>query len=214
MLPVRDKALTRLTHQAIILWAGPKHSGKTSSAARLVEEAGNRGFIVAGCLAPSVYAGDVLRGFDLVNLRSGRRAPLARRAIEPRQDRSFHFLPDGLSLGEESLGPPATKDADLIIVDEYGPRELKSHLWRRATDRLMTSTDAVLLLIVREELVGEVLRLYEGPATRKLAALAPESVDEVLTLLENRCRLSSQPSEAREPAADSVRDPEAERRME
>jgi nucleoside-triphosphatase len=170
----------------IILWTGPKHSGKTSSAARLVETARDRGFIVAGCLAPSVYVGNVLLGFDLVNLRSGVRAPLARRHSGHPQDQSFHFLPDGLSLGNEALGPTATKDADLIIVDEYGPWELKSQLWREATDRLMTSADAVLLLVVREELVDEVLRLYAGPATRKLAALLPESVDEVLALLENR----------------------------
>jgi nucleoside-triphosphatase THEP1 len=139
-----------------------------------------------------VYAQDVLLGFDLVNLCSGRRAPLARRNTGPRQDRSFHFLADGLRLGDEALGPPATRDADLIVVDEYGPWELKSRLWRRATDRLMTSVDAVLLLVVREELVDEVLRLYTGPATRKLAALAPESVEEVLAILENRRRSPSQ----------------------
>jgi nucleoside-triphosphatase THEP1 len=183
MSPSRDK---ELTPRSIILWTGPKHSGKTTSAARLVEAARCRGFLVAGCLAPSVHADDVLFGFDLVDLTSGERAPLTRRTIEQGQHGSFQFLADGLSLGEEALGPPATEDADLIIVDEYGPRELKSQLWRRATDRLMSSTDAVLLLVVREELVDEVLRLYAGPATRKLDALVPESVDEVLTLLENR----------------------------
>jgi len=186
MFPARDKELTRRTPQSIVLWVGPKHSGKTGSAARLVAMAQDRGFTVAGCLAPSVYADDVLLGFDLLNLRNGARAPLARRDVKHPRDRSFHFLPDGLSLGEESLGPPATKDADLIIVDEYGPRELKSQLWRCATDRLMTSTDAVLLLVVRDELADEVQRLYAGPATRRLAALTRESVDEVLTLLESR----------------------------
>jgi len=209
---------------SIILWTGPKHSGKTSSADRLVQAARGRGFIVAGCLAPSLYADGVLLGFDLVNLRSGARAPLARRSIGPQQDRSFHFLADGLSLGNEALGPPATEDADLILVDEYGPWELKSQLWRHATDRLVTGNaalrsgcfqkanrdrapkpdisglgtpiggpGAVLLLVVREELVDEVLQLYAGPTTRKLAALAPESVAEVLTLLENRRRSSSRP---------------------
>lgn len=191
MSPARDEGLTRLAPRWIILWAGPKHSGKTTSAGRLVQTARGRRFIVAGCLAPSVYAQDVLLGFDLVNLRSGQRAPLARRDLEHREDRPFHFLAEGLRLGDEALGPSATRDADLIIVDEYGPWELKSHLWRRATDRLMTSVNAVLLLVVREELVDEVLRLYTGPATRKLAALAPESVEEVLAILENRRRSSS-----------------------
>jgi hypothetical protein len=49
---------------------------------------------------------------------------------------------------------------------------------------------AVLLLVVREKLVDEVLRLYAGPATRKLAALAPESVEAVLAILEDRCQSS------------------------
>ncbi len=178
----------RRTPHSIILWTGPKHSGKTSGVERLVGVARGRGFTVAGCLAPSVYAGDVLLGFDLVNLRSGARAPLARRHIEQAHDRSFRFRAEGLCLGREALGPLATRGADVIIVDEYGPRELKSQLWRRATDRLMTSTDALVLLVVREELADEVLRLYEGPATRKLAALMPASVDEVLAVLENRRR--------------------------
>jgi nucleoside-triphosphatase THEP1 len=196
MLPARDKGLTRLTPQSIILWAGPKHSGKTTSAERLVQAARDRGFLVAGCLAPSVYVDGVLLGFDLVHLRNGARAPLARRHIEPAQDQSFHFLSDGQNLGEEALGPRATKDADLIIIDEYGPWELRSQLWRRATDRLMTSTDAVVLLVVRDELVGEVLRVYAGPGTRKLPALAPGSADEVLLLLERRRLSSSQPPKA------------------
>jgi nucleoside-triphosphatase THEP1 len=227
MLPAHDK---KPALQSIILWAGPKHSGKTTSAARLVQAVRDHGFIVAGCLAPSVYAGDVLLGFDLVDLRTGRRAPLMRREIEHQQDRSFHFLADGVSLGEEALGPTATKDADLIIVDEYGPWELKSQLWRRATDRLAGANDysplrpstrrgaaradAVLLLVVREELVDEVLRLYAGSATKRLAALAPESVDEVLALLESRCRSSSPSSEAHEPATGSVPDPQAGRSRE
>jgi hypothetical protein len=67
----------------------------------------------------------------------------------------------------------------------------------------MTSTDAVLLLVVRDELADEVQRLYAGPATRRLAALTPESVDEVLTLLERRRRSSSQSPKAHELAADS-----------
>ncbi len=178
---------------AIILWAGPKHSGKTSSAARLAEAARDRGFLVAGCLALSVYVDNVLLGFDLVNLRSGVRAPLARRDAEHQQDRSFRFLPEGLRLGEEALGSSATKDADLIIIDEYGPWELKSQLWRCATDRLVASTDAVLLLVIREELADEVLRLYAGSATRELAALMPESLKEVLALLENHGRSFAQP---------------------
>jgi len=58
--------------------------------------------------------------------------------------------------------------------------------WVDVIAPLVTGHGAVLLLVVREELVDEVLRLYAGPATRILAALAPESADAVLALLEKR----------------------------
>jgi nucleoside-triphosphatase len=169
----------------VMLWVGPKHSGKTTIAARLVEAARGGGFVVAGCLAPSVYADGLLVGFDIINLRSSERTPLARRDVG---HQSFQFLAEGLSLGNEALGPTATKGADLIVIDEYGPLELKSQGWRAATDRLMTSTDAVLLLVVREELADIVLQLYGSISTRKLVASQPGSIDEVLAVLGNNRR--------------------------
>jgi len=178
-----------LAPQTIILWVGPKHSGKTTAAARLVHAARDGGFVVAGCLAPSVYANDLLLGFDVVNLRSGERAPLARRETGPGQDRQFRFLAEGLALGNEALDPTATQDADLILVDEYGPLELTFQGWRTAGDRLMTSTDAVLLLVVREELADEVQQLYdEAVPIRRLVAAQQESIDEVLAVLGNNRR--------------------------
>jgi nucleoside-triphosphatase len=174
-----------LAPRSLILWVGPKHSGKTTSAARLVQAAHASGFVVAGCLAPSVYANDLLTGFDIVDLRTSERTPLARCDTRHGQDRSFQFTAEGLRLGRGALDPTATEGADLIVVDEYGPLELKSQGWRATTDRLMTSTDAVLLLVVREELVDKVLQLYGGIPTRKLIASQQGSIDEVLTVLGN-----------------------------
>ena len=185
MFPAREKKLTPLTLPSLILWVGPKHSGKTATAARLVQAARADGFVVAGCLAPSVYANDSLRGFDLINLRTGERAALARRESGPGPDQKFHFTAEGLALGNEALGPVATKDADLIIIDEYGPLELAFQGWRAATDRLMISTSAVLLLVVREEVADAVQQLYKATATKRLAATQPRSVNEVLAALRN-----------------------------
>lgn len=188
MLHAPDEELTPLTPQSIILWAGPKHSGKTTGAARLVQAARAGGFVVAGCLAPSAYANDSLVGFDVVNLRSDERAPLARRETGPGEGRRFRFITEGLTLGNEALDPIATRNADLIIVDEYGPLELTFQGWRTAVDRLMTSTDAVLLLVVREELVDEVRQLYAAVPTRALVAAQQRSIDEVLAVLGNNRR--------------------------
>ncbi len=173
--------------QVLVLWTGPKHSGKTTAAIRLVQAARAKGFVVAGCLAPSIYANDLLTGFDIIDLRDGRQAPLAQRETGGHGLGGFRFLPAGLELGNQALGPTATKDADLIIVDEYGPLELEFRGWRAATDRLMTSTRAVLLLVVREELAEEVRQIYGGMTAREFVATKQGSADEVLALLANHC---------------------------
>ncbi len=185
MVRAPDKRLTPLASPSLILWVGPKHSGKTTSAARLMQTTRADGFVVAGCLAPAVYANDALLGFDIINLCSGERAALARREAGPDAGRKFHFPAEGLALGNEALGLTATRDADLIIVDEYGPLELAFQGWRAATDRLMASTGAVLLLVVREELADKVQQLYKAVQTMRLAATQPQSIDRVLAALRN-----------------------------
>lgn len=177
-----------LTPRALLLWVGPKHSGKTSAAARLARAARSRGFVVAGCLAPSVYLSGRLAGFDIIALGRGRRASLARREVEQGSERGFRFLAEGLELGRKALSPRAAGNADLVIIDEYGPLELNSQGWRAATDRLMSTTGAVILLVVREELADKVRQLYAGILTRTLRAREQESIREVLTILENNRR--------------------------
>jgi len=167
----------------LILWAGPKHSGKTTSAARLAQAAGEHGFAVTGLLAPSVYRNGKLFGFDACDLRTGARAALAVRATHGGQVGSFHFMEEGVRLGGAALGRAATDGADLVIVDEFGPLELASQGWRGAIDSLVSAGQAPLLLVVREELAGTVRQLYADVPCRQLNAIAPESVHEVIRLL-------------------------------
>ena len=175
----------------LILWTGPKHSGKTTAALRLVAAARAQGWAVAGCLSPSLYENDRLLGFDIVNLGNARRAPLARRRMVQGQEEGFQFLADGWALGAEALDPAAVKNADLIIVDEYGPLELAAQGWRAATERLMTTTEAALLLVVREGLVEKVRRLYGGIVVHEMVATEPGSIDKILALLANPRRSPS-----------------------
>lgn len=88
-----------LAPQVLILWTGPKHSGKTTAAARLVQAARAEGWAIAGCLAPSLYENDRLIGFDILDLRTGRRATLARRRSTPGKDERFRFATAGWKLG-------------------------------------------------------------------------------------------------------------------
>jgi nucleoside-triphosphatase THEP1 len=167
----------------LILWTGPKHSGKTTSAAGLAQAAGEHGFAVAGLLAYAVYRDGQLFGFDACDLRTGARAPLAVRKMHGGQIGPFHFLAEGVTLGSAALGQAATHGADLVIVDEFGPLELASQGWRPAVDSLISAGPIRLLLVVREELAAAVQQLYADVPSRQLAAAAPESVHEVIRML-------------------------------
>ena len=172
----------------LILWTGERHSGKTTSAAKLVRRARNEGYNVAGLLAQALYHDGRLVGFDAVDLRSKRRAPLARRNSNANKVGSFDFIAEGLKLGNAALSLAATESADLIIVDEFGPLELNSEGWRKSVDLLFRSSSAVILLIVRRELARQVQRLYTDAPSVEFGAVEPESVDQVLSRLRDRNR--------------------------
>ena len=167
----------------LVLWTGEKHSGKTTSVANLVEIARGEGFNVAGLLAPSLYRDGELLGFDILDLRNENRAPLTRRNTDASKTERFTFLPEGLKLGNAALNATATKSADLVIVDEFGPLELNGRLWRENVDSLLASSSALILLVVRQELAGAVRRLYTDFPCRNLTAIESESIDKVIGML-------------------------------
>jgi len=174
------------TQNRLILWTGPKHGGKTTSATKLAQVASAEGFNVAGLLAPSLYRNSKLLGFDVLDLHSQTRTPLARRTISQSKAGPFTFISDGLKLGNAVLSAEATKSADLVIVDEFGPLELNNEGWRKNVDSLLFSSNAVVLLVVRRELTDTVRQVYANVPCRELAATEGNSIDEVITMLKNR----------------------------
>jgi nucleoside-triphosphatase THEP1 len=170
----------------LVLWTGKKHSGKTTGAARLVRAVRAKGYVVGGLVAPAVYRDGALIGFDAVDLRSGQRAALARDNGKGSTAGRFEFLAEGLRLGNASLSPAATASADLVVVDEFGPLELNQQGWRRSVDLLAQSSEAIILLVVREELADEVERLYGDIESVRLCTDDPEAVRTAISILEGR----------------------------
>jgi len=172
----------------LILWVGARHSGKTTAAANLVRLARREGFNVAGLLAPALYDGRRLTSFDVLDLHSGARELLARQKTGATESGPFNFIPRGQHLGRKALTGTAAKSADLVIVDEFGPVELAGGGWRKSVDWLLVSSQAVVLLVVRDELAEKVKLLYSKFASRILTAANYESLDNVVTLLAIRRR--------------------------
>jgi len=167
----------------LFLWTGPKHSGKTTAVAKLACTAKRHGFRVAGLLAPSIYRDGRLIGFDALDLQSGARSPLAVRRDEPGDVGSFHFLEEGLRLGNHALDAATIDGADLVVVDEFGPMELAGRGWRRAVDSLVHAGTTHLVVVVRREMADAVRVVYANAPSRLLDATALESIDEILRSL-------------------------------
>jgi nucleoside-triphosphatase THEP1 len=171
----------------LILWTGPKHSGKTSSAARLAQKAKSSGFSVAGLLAPAIYTDGRLTGFEALDLKTNERVPLAERKRNPTAPATgeFIFSKDGLEFGKNALSIESVESTDLIIVDEFGPLELNGSGWREDVDSILSTLNAVLLLVVREQITEKVKKLYSSVTPIQLEAAESSSVPKVIEILRN-----------------------------
>ena len=149
---------SRTTRLSVIV-TGATGSGKTTLVQAVIERLRARGAHVAGILAPGHLADGRRTGFDIVNLATGERKPLAREeehvtGRHPRWSR-FAFSPDGLALGHAALGEDA-RGADVVVIDEVGPFELSGGGWADALDALAATSSGAMLLVVREAVVDAV----------------------------------------------------------
>ena len=177
---------TVLARTKLVLWTGKKHSGKTTGAARLARAAREQGFDVAGLLAQAVHCNGSLAGFDAIDLRTAERAPLARRRSDAGKTCPFDFITEGVNLGRTALSLAAAESAELVVVDEFGPVEMNCRGWRTDVDLLVRSSKAAILLVVRDELAGQVQRLYASVPSVELPGGYAESVDKVISILKSR----------------------------
>ncbi|MFC1635634.1 nucleoside-triphosphatase [Planctomycetota bacterium] len=177
------------TQDRLILWVGEKHSGKTTGVAGLVKVARAEGFNAAGVLAPSLYDNGRLMGFDVLNLRDGSRAPLARRRMDAGKMSPFVFINEGVRLGNAALRQELGESADLVIVDEFGPLELSGKGWRSSVDSLLTSINTTMLLVVRREMVNLVQRVYADFHCWIINAAETDSVNKIICALGRQRRL-------------------------
>jgi len=162
----------------LFLITGKKHSGKTTFVKKLAERLKRENFRIAGFTAPSVYEGAFLSGFDLVDIRSSRRVKFARRKSTVD---GFQFSEEGYRFGRKILESKETQNADLIIIDEFGPMELEGDGWRKNVNSPLENQKC-LLLVVREELVERVEKLYSNLPCLIFRA-REESVEQIISLL-------------------------------
>jgi nucleoside-triphosphatase THEP1 len=155
--------------RAITLLSGERGCGKTTACLRVIEAAQAAGVDVRGLVTPGRYAADGTRiAIDLVDPASGARWPLATRIVpKPVGGRQWRFQPEALARGSALL--QASRDCDLLVIDEIGPLELEEGGgWVDALEILQAGRYRQALVVIRPSLRDVLIARLPGQVIRTL----------------------------------------------
>ena len=147
---------------------GKPKSGKTTTVLMLVDSLKKNGIKVGGFYTVEVKKNDRRLGFEIVDILTGKRGVLA--GID--QESKIKVGKYGVNVGDlEGIGVRALEhgfeNCQVLIVDEVGPMELKSELFRKVVRKVLNSDKLTIFTVhyrSSDDLVREVKRksnLYE-----------------------------------------------------
>ncbi len=147
----------------LILITGEVNSGKTSF---LMELSGKLqsipGLDTGGFIARGIFRENEKKGFKLVDIKTNQSCLIC--TTEPIEGwekvRKFYFNPEAFAFGEHLLIESA--EADVIIIDEFGPLELAGGGWKKSIERILDHPNGYLILTVRKSLLEETVFIFEG----------------------------------------------------
>ncbi len=139
----------------MILLTGDKHSGKTRFILELAEQTRLHGLRVAGIASPGLWKNGMRNGFEILELDTGHRRLLSMR-VPGLRPIPFMFDALGLESGKKALSTARCSRADLIIVDEVGPLELRGNGWAPCLKKLLQLSTPLQIWVVRRSLAVKV----------------------------------------------------------
>jgi nucleoside-triphosphatase THEP1 len=141
----------------VYILTGVIQSGKTTLLKQLVRLLKQKGINVRGHLSEAVHQNNEKIGYDLLDIKDGTFFPFLRMEGDEDWERIGHyfFMPLSLKKAEAILlGDP---DAEVFIVDEIGPLELKGKgLWPALMEKLAQSS-AKILIVVRKNILHDMI---------------------------------------------------------
>jgi len=139
-----------------IFVSGRPGVGKTTVFFKVINEVKRHGLSVGGFVCPEVRVKGRRIGFDIIDIRTGRRGRLARLCSME----SFSTKP-GLRVGRYCIIPSEAEDigvkaietamnyCDIVAIDEIGPMELKVPRLREVIGKALTSEKTVFAVVHR-----------------------------------------------------------------
>jgi nucleoside-triphosphatase len=131
---------------ANVFVTGPPGSGKTTAVERARERLADRGYAAAGVRAPEVREGGERVGFDIVSLRTGRRAAMARidRDAGPGVGK---YRVDVRAVDRLVADALDTAGVDYLLLDEIGPMQVRSDTFVRRVRAALDAETPVLATV-------------------------------------------------------------------
>ncbi len=144
----------------VLLLTGSPGVGKTTLLVKVIDVLKAKGYSVGGMISREVRSCGTRVGFEILDLTSGKRGWLAHvdQKTGPQVGKYRVNLKDLDSVGVEAI-LKATRESDVIAIDEIGPMELFSENFRRAVREAVESGKLVVGVVhskARDRLVDAV----------------------------------------------------------
>ena len=133
----------------VILLTGRPGVGKTTLVNRVHEHYSKNGFKIEGLTTREVREDNVRMGFMITDLSSGQEGWLAKKDVGtgPRVGSYVVVSHDLENIGVAALERSMSGAADLVIVDEIGPMEMTSTLFRTNISKILNGNKAVVATV-------------------------------------------------------------------
>lgn len=144
----------------LILITGKRQVGKSTLCEQLVSELRAASVAVSGLLTRRTGPHDQ----EVLELRSGHVYPLTLPFAEEEGSATPHFRMDPAALARALDALRESFPTQVFILDEVGPLELKrGQGWAAALDWLATESYAAALVVIRPELLGDLVERLAMP---------------------------------------------------
>ncbi len=142
---------------------GTKNAGKTTFLEYLISRARKRHLAVAGFLSRGEVRDGHKRAYFLEDINTGERQLLAMDARWPEafiQYGSYYFNPKVFKRGNQLL--LNNMNMDVLVLDEFGPLELRGEGFRWAFDRILQEYRGIFMIAVRPSILTELLNILKS----------------------------------------------------
>ena len=165
----------------LVIITGPRGAGKTTLCGKLIDQAREAGWRVAGVLSLARVVDGEKTGIDVVDLASNQQRALAIRSFTaPSEIRTIGYAFDPQAMAWANTVLAGSGDCDLLVVDELGPLELRRHQgWQAGPDVLDRGNYRLALVVIRPELLADARLRWPGAGVIEISRVEDVSIIEV-----------------------------------